>query len=239
MDAARNVVRGAGASNPIKDAGAAAASSAASMQSFLPADMAEVQKLSAEAQHMAIDALQTAAAATETWTKTIMSQVQDSQLLHRPPPCRAYGPLERDVANLYEATLTHRRAAGQEAAGLVKAFDKRMQGYEVGLTRASECLRSSEETLGASKDVSGSVDKVNESVKGACKSIQGMLECEERCERQREEARAARAAKAEEERKGFTTEINKRREKIAQEFKDAEEKLYEQHKKAEQTQDYV
>jgi len=239
MDAARNAVRGAGASNPIKDAGAAAASSAASMPSFLPADMAEVHKLSAEAQHMAIDALQTAAAATETWTKTLMSQVQDSSLIPKGPPCRAYGPLERNVVNLYEATLTHRRVAGQEAAGMVKAFDKRLEAYEGGLERAKVCLGASEECFGASNKLSGSVDKVNGSVKGACKKIQEMLECERQCEEQREKAREQRLAKAEEERKAFTADINDRREKIAQEYKDAEEKLYEDHKKAEQTQDYV
>uniref|UniRef100_A0A6U4NWC8 Biogenesis of lysosome-related organelles complex 1 subunit 5 n=1 Tax=Hemiselmis andersenii TaxID=464988 RepID=A0A6U4NWC8_HEMAN len=238
MDAARNVLRGAGTTNPVKDAGAAAAT-AASMPSFLPADMAEVQKLSAEAQHMAIDALQNAAAATETWTKTLMSQVQDSQLLHRAPPCRAYGPLERDIANLYEATLTHRRVAGQEASGLVKAFDRRLEGYDAGLTRASGCLKTSEENFEAIQKLSGSVDKVNGSVKGACKKIQEMLECEQQCEQQREKARADRLEKAEEERKAFTAAINEKRERIAQEFKDAEEKLYEDHKKAEQTEDYV
>jgi len=228
-------VRGAGSSNPIKDAGAAAASMP------WPADMAEVQKLSAEAQHMAIDALHTAAAATETWTKSLMSSGWDSGLItvRNGPPCRAYGPLERDVANMYDATMTHRRVANAEASGLVKAFDKRIEGYGKSLGGGVERLKAAEASFEANKGLAGSVDKVDASVKGACKKIQEMLECEQTCEQNREKARAVRFAKAEEEKKAFTAEINERREKIAQAYKDREEKLYEDHKKAGETQDYV
>lgn len=182
--------------------------------------MSEVQKLSHEAQMRAVEALHAAAAATENWTKNVTASVFEGV----GSTCRAYGPLERDVANLYESTFVHRKQAVAEANGMVKVFEKRMEKFEKGLEGSVLDVSKAAELADACKDKGGKIDTVNDGVKAACKKIQEMLECEGKCEEARDQAIKARLEVAEEAKKELLAGINARRERIAQDAKDREEK---------------
>jgi hypothetical protein len=182
--------------------------------------MTEVQKLGHEATVRSFGALHAAAAATESWTKNVIAPVFDGGAAS----CRAYGPLERDVANVYESTFVHRKQAVAEANGMVKVFEKRLERFEASLDHGVAQLSQAKQLGEAAKGKSGKIDSVNDGVKAACKKIQEMLECEVKCAEEREGKESSRREAAEEKKKAVLSEINGRRERIAQDVKDREAK---------------
>ena len=142
---------------------------------------------------MAVEALHAAAAATENWTKTVVSASGVyGGLGGGGPPCRAYGPLERDVVVLHEATFGCRKQVLAEANGMAKFFDARMERFNKGMGSASKSLSQAHEGFKDAKSKAGSVDKVHDAVRVTCKTVQEMLECEGRCEEARSKTSAER-----------------------------------------------
>lgn len=184
------------------------------------ADMTEVQKLGHEATVRSFGALHAAAAATESWTKNVMAPVFDAGA----SSCRAYGPTERDVANVYESTFVHRKQAVAEANGMVKVFEKRLERFEANLDHNAAQLSQAKELGEAARSKAGKIDSVNDGVKAACKKIQELLECEVKCAEERKSKVTSRREAAEEKKKAVLSEINSRREWIAQDVKDRETK---------------
>mmetsp|Transcript_15040 Transcript_15040/g.41102 ORF Transcript_15040/g.41102 Transcript_15040/m.41102 type:complete len:213 (+) Transcript_15040:10-648(+) len=176
------------------------------------------------------DALQKAAAATTTWTQNVIGQ-SGLDILST-TPSGVSGPLARDVGNVFEATFVPRKDIANEVSTFVKGFEKREVKYKAQIDASSDNLKQTNAAFEKCMARSENVEKLHEAIKRASKSVQTLIECESKCEAEREKARQEREKANAAIRQEFVAEINRKREEIEQSFKDLEAQLLEKYKTA-------